>query len=325
MAAASAGHATVDFHGIRLQLRAVEPELLAAAHARFEALPPGAADSGVELDLRLVYGDVGPLPVGLRRVYESETGGAWYDPDGDRLLARSGSTGAAVCEPGERRASITVDPGAPDALWAATRPLLTLTLAELLKRQGLYFLHAAGVTCAGGAVLLPGTSGSGKSTLAVALARAGFGFLGDDTVFLACNDGGLRVLAFPDEIDLTEDSLVLLGPIDGARQLPGAAKWQVRPEQAGCEVKREASPLALVFPCVGAESAELTPLGRDEAMLELVPNVLLTERDSTQGHLDALADLAAAVPSFRLRLGSDPQAAVAAVEGVLGAEREAGR
>ena len=94
----------------------------------------------------------------------------FFDPAG-AVAQKSGSTGAAVCEPGGRWASITVDPGAPDALWAATRPLLTLTLAELLKRQGLYFLHAAGVTRAGGAVLLPGTSGSGKSTLAVALAR----------------------------------------------------------------------------------------------------------------------------------------------------------
>jgi hypothetical protein len=62
-----------------------------------------------------------------------------------------------------------------------------------------------------------------------------------------------------------------------------------------------------------------------EALLELVPNVLPTEYHSTQRHLDAPADLAAAMPSFRLRLGSDPLAAVAAVEGLLGAKREAGR
>jgi hypothetical protein len=102
-------------------------------------------------------------------------------------------------------------------------------------------------------------------------------------------------------------------------------KWQVQPEEVGCVVERDASPLALVFPYVGAEPVELTPLDRDEALLELVPNVLLTELHSTQGHLDALADLAAAVPSFRLRLAGDPQAAVAAVEGMLRAEREAGR
>jgi hypothetical protein len=324
--AADAGRASVDFHGIRLRIRSEEPELLDAARARFAALPSGSIERGVELDLELAYGVLTPLPPqDLRRVYESETGGAWYDTENERLLVRAGSTGTAVCEPRARRASITVDPEAPDALWAATRPLLTLTLAELLKRQGLYLLHAAGVARGGRAILLPGTTGAGKSTLAVALGRVGFGLLGDDTVFLERN-GGLNALGFPDEIDLDESSLAQLEGLAGrVSRLPGSRKWQVRPEDAGCEVEREATPVALVFPSVGSGAVELTPLGRDEALLELLPNVLLTERDSTQGHLDTLSELAAAVPSFRVRLGSQPGEAVAVVKGLLEPASEAAR
>ena len=39
------------------------------------------------------------------------------------------------------------------------------------------------------------------------LVRAGFAFMGDDTLFLtAPNSGKLRVLAFPDEADVTEQT-----------------------------------------------------------------------------------------------------------------------
>src|SRR5262249_30940366 len=42
-----------------------------------------------------------------------------------------------------------------------------------------------------------------KSTLALALARAGLGFLGDDTVFLSVDGGRMRAFAFHDELDIS--------------------------------------------------------------------------------------------------------------------------
>jgi hypothetical protein len=43
----------------------------------------------------------------------------------------------------------------------------------------------------------------------------------------------------------------------------------------------------------------------EEALLELAPNVLLTEMRSSQAHLDALADLVGASACYRLETGRD--------------------
>jgi hypothetical protein len=194
---------------------------------------------------------------------------------------------------------------------------------ELLKRRGLYGLHAGGVCRDGRALLLPGTSGSGKSTLTLALARAGFGFLGDDTLFLAPRPGeGVRILAFPDEFDLTEQTLAFfpeLAALFGDAPRTGWRKRQVRAERAyGAPVVWECAPAVLVFPQVaGTPASELTPLSPGEALLELAPNVLLTEGRSSQGHLDVLAELVERSACYRLATGTDLEAAVELLGGLL--------
>jgi hypothetical protein len=320
--------ADIHFHGVELRLRSDEPALLDVLRARFAALPlrvRGGAGAVLNFELHARDGkQQSPAPdAGMRSVYESENGDAWYDDGGDRLLVRYTGAGYAVCLPRERRALLSVDRSATNAAWIATRPLFTLTLAELLKREGMFFLHAAGVTTDAGGILLPGSSGSGKSTLAVALARAGFGFLGDDTVFLRRENGDLSVLPFPDQIDLSETSLDLLGSLSPRTiRLPGSPKWQFDPVHAGCAVIGEGvQPQALIFPFLGGTKARLEVLSGDDALLDLAPNLLMTERGATQRHLDVLADLVAAVPSYRLELGTDLTAAVAAVEQVAANEK----
>ena len=46
-------------------------------------------------------------------------------------------------------------------------------------------------------------------------------------------------------------------------------------------------------------------MGRDEALLELAPNVLLTEPRSSQAHLDVLAALVRETACYRLETGRD--------------------
>jgi hypothetical protein len=73
----------------------------------------------------------------------------------------------------------------------------------------------------------------------------------------------------------------------------------------------ECAPAVLVFPRVaGAPESELSPLSPGEALLELAPNVLLTEARSSQGHLDALAELVERSDCYRLATGKDLEAAV---------------
>jgi len=323
-----------DLHGIPLAVAGWEPAA-AAIHARLERLPACPAGS-TGLSFEILAGEAaaalaGMRPAGARPVYDPPQGEVVYSDAQDLLYIEHGADRrlVALCEPAARRVRLGVrsapEPGSADA-WYLSHPLFTVPLAESLKRRGLFMLHAAGAARDGRAILLPGTSGAGKSTLAVALVRAGLDLLGDDTLFLAPDPGGgLRLLAFPDEIDLTPQSTGLLAGLlpevaPLLRSQPGWQKSQLSAERlAGCRIAWETRPAVLVFPRVAAGRTEsrLTPLDPFEALLELAPNVLLTEPVSSQAHLDALGELAQASRCYRLETGRDLAAAAARLAALL--------
>ena len=112
--------------------------------------------------------------------------------------------------------------------------MFNFCLVELLKRRERYSLHAAGFCVGGRGLLLPGTSGAGKSTLSLALLRAGCSFLGDDTLFLAAGPDGLRVMAFPDEVDITDETAGFFPELHGLLRRPkpsGGPKRQILAEE----------------------------------------------------------------------------------------------
>ncbi len=256
-------------HGVRVGVLAGAGGERAAAgvHARLAGLP---LDGGPPYDLTFEIGAAASHPFGrpdaARPVYDPPLGEVVYDDAADRLFIDYGPRLRVLCEPGRGRARASAAGMEEEDLWPLSHPLFTLPLVELLKRRGLYGLHAGGVCRGGRALLLPGTSGSGKSTLTLALARAGFGFLGDDTLFLARGPAGegLRVLAFPDEFDLTDQTVDFfpeLKALLGGERLAGWRKRQVRAEEAyGAPVVWECAPAVLVFPRVaGVPRSELTP------------------------------------------------------------------
>jgi hypothetical protein len=339
-----------DFHGIPLTVTGWAPAV-AAVHARLERLPareprqpPDGGAPGLRFEL-LVGEEAVALsrrrPAGARPVYDPPQGEVVYSDAEDVLYIEHGAERqmVTVCEPAAGRAWIGLrspaGSGSPEDVWYLSHPLFTVPLAELLKRRGLFGLHAAGVARGGRALLLPGTSGAGKSTLSVALAQAGLDLLGDDTLFLARDPerdlardpqdpkarGGLRLLAFPDEIDLTPETAGLLpgiAPLLHGR--PGWHKHQLAAERLdGCALAWECRPAVLVFPRVaaGREESHLTPIDSFEALLELAPNVLLTEARSSQAHLDALGELAQSSRCYRLETGRDLAAAAAQLAALL--------
>lgn len=322
-------------HGLHLAVTGWG-EAVDALHARLARLPATGAGIGSgapDLELEIVGAPAGSFPGGPKRgrpIYDPPDGVVLYDDGADRLYLELGPRLRAVCEPERGWARLACAgfqaedrPGEDLAgdLWTLSHPLATLPLVELLKRRGLYSVHAAGLCRDGRGLILPGTSGAGKSTLTLALARAGFGLLGDDTLFLARRPEGLRLLAFPDEVDLTEQTVAFFPEI--APRLtaprPGWRKRQLRPEDAfGAEVVWECAPGHLVFPRVaGRDESRLIPLEAGEALLELAPNVLLTEPASSQAHLDALAGLTAESACWRLETGRDLDAAVRLLAGLF--------
>lgn len=312
-----------DLHGIGISVAFSGAGERAAAgiHARLAGLPvDDGPPHGITFEIHASEeGHPFSRPAAARPVYDPPAGEVVYDDGTDLLYIGYGPRLRVLCEPRQGRTRASASGMEERDLWALSHPLFTLPLVEHLKRRGLYGLHAGGLCRDGRALLLPGTSGAGKSTLTLALARAGFGFMSDDTLFLARRPGGLKVLAFPDEIDLTDETVGFfpeLAPLLDAALPDGWRKRQMRAERAyGAEVVWECDPALLVFPRVtGAAASELAPMPRGEALLELAPNVLLTEPGSSQAHLDALAELVERSECWRLETGTDLDGAVRLLE-----------
>lgn len=304
-----------EVHGIRLAVTVDRPALAAALEARLRHL---AAGDEREPDLILQFfcvPDDAPhwieRPAGrLRQISRPKTGEIVYCDESDQIYLDYADRVRLLCEPGRGRTSASIRDAEANSHWFLSHPLFTLPLIESLKRRGRFSVHAAGLCLGDHCLLLPGDSGSGKSTLTVALVRAGFGFLSDDTVFLAHRPEGLRVLAFPDEIDVTDQTAGFFPELAHLPALPGVDGWtkrQVWPERVwGAEIVRESAPAAVVFPRIAdSDRSTITPLDPAAALCELASNVCLTEARSSQAHLDILAELVREHGCYRLETGRD--------------------
>ena len=316
-----------DVHGLSLRLTC-DSILAPVLHGRLQSFPASRAGSP-DLDfLFCLVPDLASHHVALpadptRTVYDSPIGEVCYADATDVLFISCGDHIRLQCLPAEGTVRVSILQAAVDDLWLISHPLLTLPLLECLKRRGRYPLHAAGVAHGGRSILFPAPSGAGKSTLALSLLRAGLDFLGDDLLFLSGKAGDPTVLAFPDEVDLTDTTLRFfpeLGDVATAPRPLGWPKRQLRAEeQYGVDVVWRSSPAALVFPrIVRSEQSVIRPLDPDEALLELAPNVLLTDPVSAQAHLDALAGLVGACACYRLDTGQDFDALPAIMRRLLG-------
>jgi len=305
-----------NVYGLRLAVSTHDPHIEAAFHAR---LKQWAVPSDSSPQLRFDFYCIDDIAQSglrskdgrMRVVYEPRAGGeVLYDEEEDKLYIHWQEHIRLICSLTQGDVRVFYTPSASDNLWLLSHALFMLSLVELLKRRGHYSLHAAGLCINGNGLLLPGSSGSGKTTLAIALLRAGFGFLGDDTVFLTPEPEGLQVLAFPDEIDVTDNTIHLFPELHKFLQMPlvsGSPKRQVRAETV-YEVNFVSAcrPAVLVFPRVAnVARSTLKPMGRDEAFLELTPNILLTNPRASQAHLDVLAALVRQCDCYRLETGRD--------------------
>jgi len=320
-----------NLHGLGLTVSADDPPVLAALDSRLRSFRSEAA---AQVDLAFEFRNVPqgqrhairrPLERG-RPVYDPPVGEVLYYDATDQLYISYGGRVELLCDVSAGRVTASVLEAERDNVWLLSHPMFTLPLVELLKRRGLYSLHAASLALDGRGILLPGTSGAGKSTLALALALAAFGFMGDDTVFLRAGAEGPRALAFPDEIDVTEDTVDMFPALRLGSNGAGAPKGRKRAIRVealpGAVVAWGCAPAALVFPSVnGSGASVLRPIGAEEALLELAPNVLLTEAASSQRHLDVLGKLAETCACYRLTAGRDLEALPALLRDAMGAAR----
>jgi hypothetical protein len=305
---------TYGFHGLNLKVSS-SAAIATCLDARFQMLPSnGECVETIFFDFESVSNTkghrFGKPPGRAKPFYQLEGGDASYYEAEDQLYLCYQDRVRVVCDPSAGSARFSVLEPEIDNLWLASHLLLTICLVEILKRRGLYSLHAGGLSANGRCLLIPGTSGAGKSTLTVASLRANFDYMSDDMVFLIGRPEGVRVLAFPEEVDVSDQTAGFfpeLGFLLSAPKRCGWRKRQMHPIQVyGVKVAPEARPAAVVIPRIAeAETSVVTQMNPDEALLELVPNVLLTEAHSCRAHLDALRGLVTSTPCYRLETGRD--------------------
>ena len=305
---------TYGFHGLNLRVSS-SAAIATCLDARFQMLPSdGECTETIFFDFESVSSTRGHRfgkPNGRARpFYQLEDGDASYFEAEDQLYLCYDDRVRVLCNPGSGSACFSVLEPETDNLWLASHLLFTICLVEILKRRGLYSLHAGGLSANGKCLLIPGTSGAGKSTLTVASLRANFDYMSDDMVFLIGRPDGFRVLAFPEEVDVSDSTAGFFPELSFLLRSPKRCGWrkrQLHPIQVyGAKVAPEARPAAVLIPRIAeAETSVVTRMDPDEALLEMVPNVLLTQPSSCRAHLDALRALATSTPCYRLETGRD--------------------
>jgi hypothetical protein len=326
-----------DLAGLSLEVRCDDPMVGGLIDGRFRPLRATAERAGapdIVIEVRGPGADPGwpGCPDGeLRAIYDAPEGSVGYAVASDELYVFYGQRVIFRCRPAAGRIEMAIVAGGlADALFA-TQLLLTIGIFETFKRFGRFPLHAGALGRQGRGILLPGTSGAGKSTTTVALVRAGFDFLGDDTVFLsspaeAASSGSDRpditATGFPDQVDVTEHTVVMVPELSHLLEeplLPGRYKHSLRVEDVfGSPIVVSCRPALLVFPQVTpGRQSRAEPLDASGALRGLLPNVLLTEPASSQAHLDMLGRLARTVPAFTLLAGSDLDDVASCLSGLL--------
>jgi hypothetical protein len=304
-----------DFHGVRLDVWTDDEGVADAIAERFaDFATTDARPAEIDFTIELVD-DPGAHTVSRprgrsRAVYDPPEGEVSYFDDTEILYIGVPETLRLECDTRRQTVHVSALRTQKQRDWFLSRPMLTIPLVELLKRRRLFNVHAACLGANGRGVLFAGASGSGKSTIALALLTSGFDFLGDDMVFLRNGNGDQRALAFPDAIDFTPSTAAFFPKLREVAAQPVSADWPKHRLSAGTvfgtPFVADCAPVAIVFPHVsGRPRSELVPVGPDEALLELAPNVLLTAPDHAQAHLDALAELVRVCDCYRLDAGRD--------------------
>lgn len=195
---------------------------------------------------------------------------------------------------------------------------------RILHLRGTTSLHASAVASDGGVAAFCGPSGAGKSTLAAALSSRGMPLVTDDVLPLREDPAQDQVLAGPGLPELrvypaTADLLGLNGQV--MAPAPGQTKARWQPHRAP-NAPLPLRSIYLLEPNLRGSSsgpASLTPLPRQQALLDLISNSYWVNARETRAlatDMMCLGRLLRSVPVFRLSFELS-DSGFAAVENLL--------
>lgn len=212
--------------------------------------------------------------------------------------------------------------------WLITNLFFYPLWGQLLKESGLFPLHAAGLVKNGRSCLFLGRSGSGKSTLTMQLVRSGYGLLSDDTVFLREKDGLVEALSFPEEINVTEETVRLIPELSRVQNftvndLRNKSSFSIEELYPGCVVETSV-PALMMFPEIAEiEATVSSPMSRTEGLaLAMRYGYFFMDPSTTGRHFEILSLLARQTSCFRLYSGRNQEDLGQVVDGLLTASLE---
>lgn len=189
--------------------------------------------------------------------------------------------------------------------------LFHIALIELLRRKGLYTIHATALEKHGRGILIPGNSGRGKTTSFISLLRSGYRYLSDDHPLLRDAGAQVEALPFPIKINVTDATVAFFPELREAPESvlrPGTPKRAFYAEEmyptsvgAACE------PAIVLFPhVVDASHSHLELLPKSRALEALLPQALLVyDQAVARTEFQVLAKLVKQVDCYRLHFGRD--------------------
>lgn len=199
--------------------------------------------------------------------------------------------------------------------WFLTRFVFYMVIGAMFGYSGYEIIHAGAIALHDNGALIVGSPGSGKSTLILSCLESGMSLLADDVLFLAKDDGLVRVYAFPEDIGVRKGTTEMLAQAQYIQTLPSDAR-QKRPVDVqryfGKQVASSCPVRVLLFLHAEQRANEFRaePLTRAQAVHWLMQEYI-SQQQAQDGEADYMfdifGDMATQAPAFRLWLTSDPQ------------------
>lgn len=199
--------------------------------------------------------------------------------------------------------------------WETTAPMANL-LSWIMRAKGRVVLHAATLGLGGRGVLLAGPGGRGKSGTTLAGVANGLESVGDDYCVLSI---GNEATARPFFRSMKQDPAGL-ARVGLATAATGPLNWQGKhvfdlralfPEAAVDQLNIS----AILLPEITfASKTTLTPARQFEALHALAPSSMLQLAGGRTATFKACAALVRLMPSYHLRLGTNPQEIAATIK-----------
>lgn len=314
----------IDLHSLKISLSSDDERVLKLWQQLFyyELIEPASTSIGFKphiiLELDVVC-HLPPSPDGALLYQTSDPEIIVFHNQARQLLLRYSDVGHIQWqlmdnwqEAAVETAHIAVDLAESAVNSGALEDLTGMGLAPLLRRRGLFLIHAFAAAHDQESVLFVGPSGCGKTSCGLALLAAGWQYLANDLALLSAFDEPAALLS-PGTVQVTPDTFSRLGQFGML-----AKRYNVGPERRKLSIPRQEfmptddiiriAPIkAIFFPSLGTGAGhQIKEVSRAVGFARLLSSSMdRWDHEIWEEHLGFLEHLSETVDFYDLILGAD--------------------